>query len=447
MNVYTWTLGASHTPAAFLAVAGHGAAVRPDRRGRELPLRPRLRARAGAPAGASARAHGRQLGAGRAARGRRGEPAGCARCRCAGPLIALALAAGLAARRWRGGLARPPRGARRPRSPASSPTWRSAQNADGGFGARRGQRSSELYTAWVAMGLAAAGRNPASVRRDGHSLLDSLRGEASTLGEPGRRRAHDPRGCAPAAPRRTRSPGATWSPKCCARARPTARSAHLVNLTAFAIFALRAAGHSAGYAPDPRSGRLDRAPAERRRRLRLRRAWLAQRRRRHRRGAAGAGRRRRAQRARAGARRRLPDALAEPRRRLPPAVRRRIERAVDRVGGAGPDRGRARTRARCGARAAARRSATCESLLAPDGSIRYSRTSAQTPVWVTAQALIALAGKTFPVGLSRQQGGFSAALALLLRLSDVHARIHGRRPAARQLGFAPAARRRRAAAC
>jgi hypothetical protein len=38
-----------------------------------------------------------------------------------------------------------------------------------------------------------------------------------------------------------------------------------------------------------------------------------------------------------------------------------------------------------------------ESLLAPDGSIRYSRTSAQTPAWVTAQALIALAGKTFPV--------------------------------------------------
>jgi hypothetical protein len=39
-----------------------------------------------------------------------------------------------------------------------------------------------------------------------------------------------------------------------------------------------------------------------------------------------------------------------------------------------------------------------ESLVAPDGSVRYSRTSAQTPVWVTAQALVALAGKTFPVG-------------------------------------------------
>ncbi len=39
-----------------------------------------------------------------------------------------------------------------------------------------------------------------------------------------------------------------------------------------------------------------------------------------------------------------------------------------------------------------------ESLLAPGGSIRYSRTGAQTPVWVTAQALVALSGKTFPVG-------------------------------------------------
>jgi prenyltransferase beta subunit len=39
-----------------------------------------------------------------------------------------------------------------------------------------------------------------------------------------------------------------------------------------------------------------------------------------------------------------------------------------------------------------------ESLIAPDGSVRYSRTGSQTPVWVTAQALIALSGKTFPVG-------------------------------------------------
>ncbi len=38
-----------------------------------------------------------------------------------------------------------------------------------------------------------------------------------------------------------------------------------------------------------------------------------------------------------------------------------------------------------------------ESLVAPNGSVHYSRTSAQAPVWVTAQALTALAGKPFPV--------------------------------------------------
>jgi hypothetical protein len=31
--------------------------------------------------------------------------------------------------------------------------------------------------------------------------------------------------------------------------------------------------------------------------------------------------------------------------------------------------------------------------------VRYSRTGSQTPVWVTAQALTALAGKTFPIAL------------------------------------------------
>ncbi len=38
-----------------------------------------------------------------------------------------------------------------------------------------------------------------------------------------------------------------------------------------------------------------------------------------------------------------------------------------------------------------------ESLTAPDGAVRYSRTSSQTPVWVTAQALTALSRKPFPI--------------------------------------------------
>ena len=35
--------------------------------------------------------------------------------------------------------------------------------------------------------------------------------------------------------------------------------------------------------------------------------------------------------------------------------------------------------------------------MTPSGKVRYSRTSAQTPVWVTAQALAALARKPFPL--------------------------------------------------
>jgi energy-coupling factor transport system substrate-specific component len=42
------------------------------------------------------------------------------------------------------------------------------------------------------------------------------------------------------------------------------------------------------------------------------------------------------------------------------------------------------------------------SLIAPGGAVRYSRTSAQTPVWVTGQALTALAGKTLPIAPARR---------------------------------------------
>ena len=43
------------------------------------------------------------------------------------------------------------------------------------------------------------------------------------------------------------------------------------------------------------------------------------------------------------------------------------------------------------------------SLIGPDGSVRYSRTSRQTPVWVTAQALAALARRPLPVRPPRKR--------------------------------------------
>jgi energy-coupling factor transport system substrate-specific component len=36
-------------------------------------------------------------------------------------------------------------------------------------------------------------------------------------------------------------------------------------------------------------------------------------------------------------------------------------------------------------------------LIGGDGAVHYSRTSRQTPVWVTAQALTALARRPFPI--------------------------------------------------
>ena len=237
------------------------------------------------------------------------------------------------------------------------------------------------------MGLAAAGRDPLSVRRGGHSVLDSLRGEAATLQGAGddERTILALRACG--ASRVLASPAANLVAEAAARARerrlvrPPGQPHGVRDLRAARRRAL--GGRSGAMRA---AGRLARAPAEPRRRLRLRRA------RRSRsdvddtaRGAAGAGRRRaraeRRVRARAVA---FLRARPEPRRRLPAAARRRIQRPVDRLGGPGPDRRGPRRRRRHPRAAAARRSATCESLLAPDGSVRYSRTSAQTPVWVTA---------------------------------------------------------------
>ncbi len=272
----------------------------------------------------------------------------------------------------------------------------SAQNADGGFGGARGQVSSELYTAWTAMGLAAAGRNPASVRRSGHSVLDSLRAQVDTLQGLGdaERTILAARACGASA---YSFAGRNLVAEVL-RARASDDSFdHQVNLTAFAIFALRAVGHSPGF------------PA-----IREAAGWIE-----------------RQQSSDGGfsfgshgspsdvddtgaALQALADAGARDRRLLGAAADYLIRSqgldggfpqqyggesnaqstawAIQGLIAAGYDPGAIRRR---GSRTPI---GYLESLRAPDGSIRYSRTGAQTPVWVTAQALIALAGRTFPVG-------------------------------------------------
>src|SRR5207248_7100027 len=51
-----------------------------------------------------------------------------------------------------------------------------AQNPDGGFGAAPQAASSQLYTAWAVLGLAASGRAPAHVRRSGRSPVEYVPG-------------------------------------------------------------------------------------------------------------------------------------------------------------------------------------------------------------------------------------------------------------------------------
>jgi hypothetical protein len=55
-------------------------------------------------------------------------------------------------------------------------------------------------------------------------------------------------------------------------------------------------------------------------------------------------------------------------------------------------------------------------LSAPNGAVRYSRTSSQTPVWVTAQALTALGRRPVPGVAAGGAGGAGLAEARALAL-------------------------------
>ena len=308
-----------------------------------------------------------------------------------------------------------------------------AQNPDGGFGGAPGQASSELYTAWAAIGLAAAGRDPRSVRRDGHTVLDALRGEAATLQGAGdlERTILALHACGVSVHSLPASAGRDPVRRLLAIRAGDGSFGDLANLTAFGVFALRAAGYPAG---DP----VVRAAAR----------WLAAQQDAD--GGFGFAAARRAGSdvddtaaalqalvaagARTGAvavaREALPAARPEPRRRLPPAARRASNAqstawAIQGLIAAGrnPD-----TVTRAGSRSPL---AYLESLLAPDGSVRYSRTGAQTPVWVTAQALTGLRREA-PADRARGlnlSGALTRRFSRLLGMSSGHA-YTAERPAA-----------------
>jgi energy-coupling factor transport system substrate-specific component len=274
----------------------------------------------------------------------------------------------------------------------------SAQSSDGGFGAARGESSSELYTAWAAIGLAAAGRDPADVRHDGHSVLDALRAEASTLNGLGD--AERTILAAAACGASSYSFAGRDLVAEVLHARDSDDSfEHLVNLTSFAIFALRAVGHSPSYpAIRDAAGWIERqqnsdggfsfgehgSPSDVDDTGAALQALAAAGARNAHVLAAAADYLVRSQNLDGG----FPEQYGSESNAQSTAW------AIQGLIAAGWG-GRVPIIRRRGSRSP---EGYLESLLAPGGSVRYSRTSAQTPVWVTAQALAALAGKTFPVG-------------------------------------------------
>ncbi len=70
--------------------------------------------------------------------------------------------------------------------PDSAIGWmRSVQNADGGFGASPGEDSGPEITAWATLGLAASGINPHDFAKQGHTPVSFLRGQVDELRSPG----------------------------------------------------------------------------------------------------------------------------------------------------------------------------------------------------------------------------------------------------------------------
>jgi energy-coupling factor transport system substrate-specific component len=424
MNLYTWTLGAVHTPAAFLAVAG--SALVYDLTDTVASF---LFGYAFAPelARVLARVRMRMDVTWERIEPVPQEPPGRGRIGCRGASLGAAslAAAAIAAVVLAGGSRTPGASAQGGAQARRTPLARQArvdisrevaflaraQNADGGFGGARGQSSSELYSAWVALGLAAAGRDPLSVRRNGHTVLDALRAEASSIQGAGdlERTILALRACG-VSPRALTGAGGDLVARLLRFASADGSFGQLSNLTAFAILALRAAGYppaspvvhhallwlgrqqnlDGGFGFGARGGPSDVDDT----------AAALQ-------ALVAAGARSGAAPARAGAfllRSQNPDG-GYPQLPGGSSNAQSTSWAVQGLVAAGRDPARV---TREGSRSPVGYLAT---LLAADGSVRYSRIGSQTPVWVTAQALTALAARPFPIAPVKHARAGAAGVA------------------------------------
>jgi energy-coupling factor transport system substrate-specific component len=267
-----------------------------------------------------------------------------------------------------------------------------AQNDDGGWGAAPGQSSSQLYTGWTALGLAAAGRNPLDVGSP--SALAYIRahaGELNDLGELNRTLL-----ILRAAGRGPHIGGRDLERAVASKQRRDGSFAGRVNTTAFAVLGLRAAGRST----------RDRA-------VKSAAAWIA----RQANSDGGfnfAGKGGPSGIDDTGAALQALAAGGRRRGRVATRAARFVARHQNDDGGfavipGGPSNAQSTAWAVQGLIAVGRDPAAVHtngsrdpmsylrSLTAPSGEVRYSRTSRQTPVWVTGQALAALARKRLPL--------------------------------------------------
>jgi prenyltransferase beta subunit len=261
-----------------------------------------------------------------------------------------------------------------------------AQNDDGGFGAARGQRSSDLYTGWAGLGLAAAGRNPRDVRaRGGRSVVSYLKRRVRSLRDIGEiertillleagglsARDFGGRDLVAKVERRRRSDGSIGG---------------FVSYTAFGVLALRSAGEPAG---------------------RPMLSWLV--RSQNADGGFGVARSSASDSDMTGA---VLQALAVTGRARSAVARQAVahlQSTQNGDGGFGQMQGRSSNAqstayaiqglvAVGAARRAVRRAVRyLAGVQRSDGSIAYSQAGAQTPVWVTAQALAALRRAPLPL--------------------------------------------------
>ena len=284
---------------------------------------------------------------------------------------------------------------------------RGAQRSDGGFGEAAGASSTQLFSAWAALGIAAAGDDPAAFTRSGHSVIGYIEANLAQVHDPGDLE-RTILGLAAGGASVRHAGGRDLVAELDRAQQRDGSFSEQANLTAFAILALRAAG-------TPSSALA----------VRRARAWLAA----QQDGDGGysfAGR---------GGGADVDDTAAAIEALAASGGGPMLARGAgfiaarqNRDGGfplspGGASNAQSTAWAIQGLLAAGRNPAALHrrgsrdpltylrSLVAPDGSVRYSRTSSQTPVWVTAQALTALARRPLPIRAAHRANRAVAAAA------------------------------------